>query len=158
MRSRATFYGHAIHPVLIVFPLGLYTTAVIFDVIRLVTDGAGFASAAGYTMGIGVIGGVTAGVIGFVDWFAIPRGTRAKRIGLIHGVANVGVNVLFGISWLLRASAGDWVPGPMALILSFTGLVVAGFGGWLGGELVQRLGVSVADDAGLDAPSSLSRS
>jgi hypothetical protein len=29
--------------------------------------------------------------------------------------------------------------------------------GWLGGELVDRLGVGVADDAQLDAPSSLSR-
>ena len=38
MRSRATLLGHAIHPMLIVFPIGLLATAVIFDVIQMVTD------------------------------------------------------------------------------------------------------------------------
>jgi uncharacterized membrane protein len=31
MESRAKLAGHAIHPMLIVFPLGLLTTAVVFD-------------------------------------------------------------------------------------------------------------------------------
>ncbi|HCT76929.1 MAG TPA: hypothetical protein DGG94_01880 [Micromonosporaceae bacterium] len=155
MQSRARFLGHAIHPVLVVFPLGLYTTAVIFDVIRLITDRAGFAPAAGYTMGIGVIGGVLAGVIGFVDWFAIPKGTRARKVGLVHGVGNVAVNVLFGVSWLLRMNSDNWVPGAAALVCSFAGLALAGFTGWLGGELVERLAVSVDEDANINAKSSL---
>ena len=37
MESRAKLFGHAVHPFLIVFPLGLLSTAVIFDVIYLVT-------------------------------------------------------------------------------------------------------------------------
>jgi uncharacterized membrane protein len=35
MESRTKLFGHAIHPTLIVFPLGLFTAAVIFDLIRL---------------------------------------------------------------------------------------------------------------------------
>src|SRR6185503_19971919 len=46
MESRAKALGHAIHPMLIVFPLGLLTTAVIFDILFLVTDRNGFATAA----------------------------------------------------------------------------------------------------------------
>jgi len=44
----------------------------------------------------------------------------------------------------------DMIPGWVAL-----GLVVVS--GWLGAELVERLGVGVHDDANLNAPSSLRR-
>jgi hypothetical protein len=44
----------------------------------------------------------------------------------------------------------------LALILSFGGLFLALFTGWLGGELVDRLGVGVDEGAHVDAPSSLS--
>jgi uncharacterized membrane protein len=37
MESRAKLLGHPIHPMLIVFPLGLLGTAVIFDIVGLVT-------------------------------------------------------------------------------------------------------------------------
>jgi hypothetical protein len=47
-------------------------------------------------------------------------------------------------------------PGGAALALSFIAVVVALAGGWLGGELVDRLGVGVDDGANLNAPSSLS--
>ena len=33
MESRAKLFGHPIHPMLIVFPLGLLAAAVIFDII-----------------------------------------------------------------------------------------------------------------------------
>jgi len=47
-------------------------------------------------------------------------------------------------------------PETLASILSFIGAGMAGVGGWLGGELVERLGVGVHEGANLDAPSSLS--
>ena len=149
--------GHAIHPTLVAFPLGLLATAVIFDLIYLFSGRNGFAPAAGYVIGIGVIGGVVAGLFGLVDWLAIPRGTRAKRVGAIHALLNVVVLVLFAVSWILRMNGDQWRPGVGALILSFAGIVVAAVSGWLGGELVERLGVGVDDRAGLNAPSSLTR-
>jgi uncharacterized membrane protein len=157
MQSRAKAFGHAIHPILIVYPLGLLTTAVIFDILYLVTGRSGFTVAAAYTMAAGVIGGLVAAVFGLVDWLAIPAGTRARRIGRLHGLGNVGVVVLFAVSWLLRWYADGWDPSPLALVCSFAGVVLAGVTGRLGGELVERLGVGVDDNAGLDAPSSLSR-
>ena len=33
MESRAKLFGHSVHPILIVFPLGLFATAVVFDAI-----------------------------------------------------------------------------------------------------------------------------
>ena len=156
MQSKARALRHAIHPMLVVFPLGLLATAVIFDILWLITDHRDFNVAAAYAIAAGVIGGLVAAVFGLVDWLGIPSGTRAWRVGLLHGSGNVVVVVLFLVSWLLRAAADDWKPNALALILGFVAVVIAGATGWLGGELVQRLGVSVEADANLDAPSSLS--
>lgn len=155
MRSRAKAAGHAIHPMLIVFPLGLLSTAVIFDIIYLITDRTGFSVASGYIMGAGIIGGLIAAVFGLIDWMAIPPNTRAKRVGTLHGVGNVVVTLLFAGSWFARSGADQWRPNALALVLSFAGVALAVVTAWLGGELVERLGVGVDDNAGLDAPSSL---
>ena len=66
------------------------------------------------------------------------------------------VVALFGVSVLLRKDAPE-APSTLAVALAVIGLGLAGITGWLGGELVERLGVGVDDRAGLDAPSSLSR-
>jgi len=158
MESRAKALGHAIHPMLIVFPLGLLVTAVIFDIIYLSTDRLGFATAAAYAIAAGVIGGLVAAVFGLIDWLAIPTGTRARSVGLWHGAGNVLVVLLFAISWFLRAAADDWRPNALALVCSFAGVAVGAMTGWMGGELVERLGVGVDEGAGLDAPSSLTKS
>jgi uncharacterized membrane protein len=155
MESRAKALGHAIHPMLIPFPLGLLATAVVFDIVYLVTDRPGFAIASGYMIGAGVIGGLLAAPFGWIDWFKIPAGTRARNIGLVHGVGNIVVVVLFAVSWLLRVSNG-WEPTAWALACSFVAVVLAVATAWMGGELVERLGVGVDEGAALDAPSSLS--
>ena len=157
MESRAKALGHGVHPMLIVFPLGLLATAVIFDIIYLVTDRTGFQISAAYTIAAGLIGGGVAALFGLADWSAIPAGTRAKRVGAIHGLGNLVVVLLFLVSWLLRLTADNWEPSAAALILGFVGIILAGFTAWLGGELVERLGMGVSNNAGLDAPSSLSR-
>jgi uncharacterized membrane protein len=158
MESRARIFGHAIHPILIVYPLGLLSTAVIFDIIYLVTANATWARVSFWMIAAGIIGGLLAAVFGLIDFLGIPNGTRAKRIGLVHGLVNVGVVLLFAISWLLRLNYGPDAPSTTALVFSFVGVVAAGLGGWLGGELVERLGVGVAEHASLNAPSSLTQS
>ena len=155
MESRAKLLGHPIHQMLIVFPLGLLGTAVIFDVIGLVTGNSQWALMSYYLIAAGVISGLIAAVFGAVDYFAIPRGTRARYVGTLHGVGNVAVVALFGASWLLRRPSPA-SPDAEAFIFSFLGLALALGTGWLGGELVSRLGVGVDNGAHLNAPSSLS--
>ena len=48
-------------------------------------------------------------------------------------------------------------PGIIPIILSLLGASLAVVTGWFGGELVERLGVGVADGAHLNAPNSLSK-
>lgn len=154
MESRARLLGHSIHQQLIPFPLGLLFTAVVFDTIHLVAGGAQWALVAYWMIAAGIVGGVLAAPFGFIDWRAIPAGTRAKRVGSAHGIGNLIVVALFTASWLLRS--GEAGPGALALLLAYSGAFLSVVTGWLGGELVDRLGVAVDDGAHLDAPSSLS--
>jgi uncharacterized membrane protein len=157
MTSRAKAFGHPIHPMLIPFPVGLLVTSVVFDVIYLITDRTGFTVAAAYAIAGGIIGGLVAAPFGWIDFFKIPADTRAKRIGLMHGLINVVVLVLFAVSWLIRWNAGGWEPTPLALAFSFVAVVVAAVAAWMGGELVDRLAIGIDEGANPDAPSSLSQ-
>ncbi|HKO85917.1 MAG TPA: DUF2231 domain-containing protein [Actinomycetota bacterium] len=112
MESRAKLAGHAIHPMLITLPLGLLGTAVVFDVLYLITNTGGFATASFYMLAAGIIGGLLTAVFGLWDWLAIPAGTRAKRVGLWHGAGNVVVVVLFALAcWSGAARAAMTRPG-----------------------------------------------
>jgi uncharacterized membrane protein len=155
MESKAKLLGHPIHPMLIVFPLGLLATAVAFDIVGLSTGDPSWFGISFWMIAAGIIGGLLAAVFGLIDWLAIPPGTRARSIGLWHGVGNLVVVLLFIASWFLRRGVPAQ-PSTGALTLSFIAVVLALVTGWLGGELVDRLGVGVDRGAHLDAPSSLS--
>ena len=163
MESRAKALGHPIHQMLIPFPFGLLSTAVIFDIVYLfvgdpVTQGT-LSLVAFWMIAAGIVGGLVAAPFGLIDYLAIPGGTRAKSIGMLHGVGNVFVLVLFALSlWLRYGSPGTHKPTTLALVASFAAFLLAGVTGWLGGELVDRLGVGVDDGANLDAPNSLTTS
>jgi uncharacterized membrane protein len=155
MESKAKILGHPIHPILIVFPLGLLVTSVIFDLLHYFST-VQISTEVGFWMAVsGIIGGLVAAVFGVIDWIAIPSQTRAKKIGLIHGIANVIVVVLFLASVYARSDHLKYAPGFISIVLSVAGTVVGLVGGWLGGELVHRLNVSNDPGANLDAPNSL---
>src|SRR5262249_39771167 len=101
MNRGANLAGHPVHPMLIVFPLGLLATAFIFDIVRLLFGISDLAIASYWMILAGVIGALVAAVFGLWDWLAIPSRTRAKRIGAWHGVGNVIIVVCFATSWWL---------------------------------------------------------
>jgi len=159
MESKAKALGHPIHQMLIPFPFGLLATAAIFDIIYLLWGNPTMVTVSYWMIVAGIIGALVAAPFGLIDWFAIPQGTRAKSVGLLHGLGNVVVLLLFvGSCWFRYNSPNTvaYLPSTLALVLSFAGFALAGVTGWLGGELVDRLSVGVDDGANLDAPSSLS--
>ncbi len=155
MESKARFLGHPIHQMLVVFPLGLLGGSVVFDVLAHALSSPQMAVVAYYLILGGLVGGLLAAPFGTVDWLAIPAGTRAKSVGALHAGGNVVVLVLFGVSAWLRMD-GPAAPSVLAQALSGAGVLLSLVTAWLGGELVDRLGVGVSDGAHLDAPSSLS--
>ncbi len=156
MESKIKLVGHPIHPMLIVFPLGLLSIAVLFDVARMLTGNEVFATVAFWNIAAGLVGGFADAIFGFLDWLNIPAGTRARQIGLLHGGGNVVVVTLFALSWLLRLGEPNYVPGALAFALGIVAVLLALVTAWLGGELVGRLGVGVDEGANLNASSSLS--
>jgi uncharacterized membrane protein len=140
---------------LIVLPLGLFSTAALFDVIYILTGNEVFAGVAFWNISVGIVGGLLAALFGFLDWLAIPKPTRARRLGMWHGLGNLMIVVLFVASWLLRQPDMTYAPSLVPPLLGFLAVGLALVTAWLGGELVYRLRVAVDDDASLNAPSSL---
>ena len=58
MESRAKLFGHAIHPILIVYPLGLLSAAVIFDVIYLATGNTTWSTVSFWMIAAGIARGI----------------------------------------------------------------------------------------------------
>lgn len=158
METRFKLLGHPVHPMLIVFPLGLLATAVIFDVLYLLTRNEELAIFSFWAIAAGVVGGLAAAIFGLWDWLSIPAGTRAKAVGAWHGGGNVLVVALFAVSWLLRRDDPLFESSLLPFLLGLAGAGIALLTAWLGGELVYRLRVGVDDDAALDASHSMARS
>lgn len=156
MQGKARLLGHPVHQMLVVFPLGLLGASVAFDLLAMAMSSAELASVAYHLIAGGLIGGLIAAPFGLIDWMAIPRGTRARRVGLMHAGGNVVVLLLFLGSWVLREPAPVSPPWE-AYALAWIGVAVSLVTAWLGGELVDRLGVGVSEGANVNAPSSLSR-
>jgi uncharacterized membrane protein len=156
MESRIKSLGHPVHPMLVMFPVALFVTAVIFDFADMVGGPPSLGEVAYWNILIGLIGGVLAASVGAVDLLAIPAGTRAKRIGVSHAAVNLAVVLLFAAIWTVRMAANERGAGGALFAIEVVALAGVGLGAWFGGELVDRLGVGVDNDAGLNASSSLS--
>jgi uncharacterized membrane protein len=138
MKARARIFGHPVHQILIVFPLGLLATSFFFDLAWLARGRAELAVVASWMIFAGVLGGLAASIFGLIDWLAIPRGTRAWRVGAWHGGGNLIIAVLFAVSWLIRRDAPGHPEG-VAIALSGCGVLLIILTGWLGSELADRM-------------------
>ena len=74
---------------------------------------------------------------GAADWS--DTADEPRRLGLLHALLNTGALSLFIASLFARRSDHR----ALGIGLSTTGLCLAGFLAWLGGELVYRLGTGV---------------
>ncbi len=138
MQAKARILGHPIHQILIVFPLGLLATSFFFDLAWLVRKNEQLAIVAWWLIFAGVLGGAAAAIFGLIDWLAIPRGTRARRVGALHGGGMGIVALLYAASWVLRRDAPAH-PDGAAILLSAAGVLLTIVTGWLGGELADRM-------------------
>ncbi|WP_306206803.1 DUF2231 domain-containing protein [Actinoplanes sp. RD1] len=138
MESRLKIAGQAVQPVLVMFPLGLFAMAVFFDLATLAGAPGIIGSLAYWNIVAGLIGGVLVAVAGAIDLMFIPNGTQAKRIGVLQGLANMGVLILFAVIAMVRMSSADRVIGGGLFVVELLALAAAVFGAWYGGELVNR--------------------
>ncbi len=132
-----TWLGHPLHVVLTDFPIGAWTAALVFDALDSIRGGEDFATAADGCVAIGLAAAVGAAVTGLTDWQDVDP--PARRIGLTHGLMNIGGAALFTASLIQRRRDERGAGKGLALL----GFIVATAAARLGGNLVyeQQLGV-----------------
>src|SRR4051812_49535136 len=95
MQAKARLFGHPIHQMLIVFPLGLLATSLFFDIARLSSGNPQWSTISYYLIAVGIVSGLVAAVFGLIDWLSIPAGELAQAICLPHGGGNLVVVLRF---------------------------------------------------------------
>jgi uncharacterized membrane protein len=116
--------GHPAHPMLTDFPLGMWLSASVLDLLPGDHDAAGRRLLAG-----GLLATLPTVATGWSDWLHANR--RERRVGLVHAVTNVAAAGLYAASLRSRRHGRRG----RGVLLGLTGGVVATFGGLLGGHL-----------------------
>jgi nitrite reductase/ring-hydroxylating ferredoxin subunit/uncharacterized membrane protein len=129
-----TWLGHVLHPMLVVLPIGSWTTAAVLDVVGE-RDGADTA------IGFGILASLPTAASGLVDW-SYTEG-KPRRLGFAHAALNGTALGCYGLSWLARKSGHRG----LGVMLSTVGLSMVGASGYLGGELSYTLGWGVNRNA-----------
>jgi nitrite reductase/ring-hydroxylating ferredoxin subunit/uncharacterized membrane protein len=133
--------GHPLHAALSALPVGLFTGAVIFDVLGLVTADQRLKRPAKWCVGMGTVGALAAAVAGVADYSEVESPQR--REATAHALVNIAGTLAFGLSLFLRFR-GFW---KAAIPFSTLGYALILVGSDLGGRLVFNLGTLVSREA-----------
>jgi uncharacterized membrane protein len=141
MRTRASIARHPIHTMLVPLPIGLFTAALVFDLLHVGTGRSGWGLVAFWVIAAGLVGALLAAVPGLIDYMGL-RGP-ARRIATWHLVMNLTLVGLFALNLWLRTGSGSGLGFPVALTIA--GVALMFVSGWLGGEMVYRHRVGVEE-------------
>lgn len=125
------------HRRLIVLPISLWTVALAFDSVSVVSRSQLWAAMAYWNLGGGLATALLAGVFGVLDYLGLPPGTRASRVGLLHALLNILALSLLGVSFGIRTVSRGAAMAPWALGTAAAGYCLILGAGWLGKELVS---------------------
>jgi uncharacterized membrane protein len=140
MKTKAGIAGHPLHPMLVVFPIGLWVFSFAADLIYVSTHNTTWVAIAYYAIAGGIIGALAAAVPGAIDLYSITRG-QTRRTGVWHMLINLTVLVLFAVNFWQRSYTRELTSG--LIWLSGISVALLAVSGWLGGEMVYRQGVAV---------------
>lgn len=139
--------GHPFHPIAVTLPIGAWVSSLIFDVASRVSDDPQvFGRGAIWLLLIGAVGAVPAAVLGALDLRAVPAGTPARRVGVVHAALNSIVLVTLTVSALVRLDrwGQPFETAWWAIVVSAAAVVLLGISGSLGGRLAYHYGIRVA--------------
>jgi nitrite reductase/ring-hydroxylating ferredoxin subunit/uncharacterized membrane protein len=137
-----TWLGHPLHPLLVLVPLGCWTSATFLDLV----GGRGSRAAADRLVAAGVVSALPTAAAGASDWSDTGGGER--RVGIVHAMANSAGLACFTASWVAR-KGGRRASG---VLLGLAGHAFVGLGGYLGGHLTYATGVGVDTTAFQSGP------
>lgn len=140
-------WGHPVHPMLVHFPIALWTVAVV-AYIGDATGVEGAAAVAKFSNGAGLIIALLAMTAGLMELRLIDGRSDAMRIAASHMMAMAAAWVCFMLALVMTISTGASLgkeTAQLASIASTTvGFLLMSVGGWLGGRLVYEFGIGAA--------------
>lgn len=159
MKSRLQFAGHPIHAMVVAFPIGLYSTSLVCDLLYALLNDAFWFRMAYWAILFGLVTHVTAAATGLPDFLAIMRERQeghelegVRRAATSHLVFGVSLLVVQGLNLAVR-NGGETPAGGaigMPLLMNLIGAALVGVQGWYGGELVYRhlIGIDLPEPEG----------
>lgn len=141
-----TWLGEPLHAALTDVPIGAWTVAMVFDALGMIDSRYEFALAADTSIAIGLAGAASAAITGVTDWSDVDP--PARRLGLIHGLLNIGATALFATSLILRKRKARSAGRGFAAL----GYALMSYSAHLGGKMVYEHRVGVDRTAGQTFP------
>lgn len=136
--------GHPIHPLLVHFPVALWSMTPLWDALGLVLAQERWWHLGYWSLAAGLALALPAIATGLADFIGIGESPAAERAAMRH-MTLMGSAACVALADLV-VRHGQPVPSSPLLVLGLSlacmGLVFAG--GWFGGELVYRHGIGRA--------------
>ena len=131
---------HPVHPMLVVFPIGLWVFSLLSDVVFLLGGSERWNDIAFYTMAGGLVGALAAALPGLFDMLSISD-PKVGKIAWNHMILNAIAVLIFAadLSARILSRPGATLP----VVLSVAGVILLALAGWLGGEMVYVHGAGV---------------
>ena len=139
--SSVAIAGHPIHPIIVVFPVAFLTAAAGSDIGYWLTDDLFWSRVSTWAIGLGLVAGILAALVGMLDFFKVPR-VRKRTAGWAHMILNITALILTAINFGLRLDNPNFIV-PLGVIISLLVATLLGLGGWYGGELSFRHKIGV---------------
>ena len=138
-------FGHPVHPMLVHFPIVLWTiaTGAYVSIATGVSETA--AIIAKFTNGGGLIMAMLAMLAGLFELRSIDNRSEAMQVVIWHMMIMAIVWVCFLIALILPVSTGlnHSTAQVAAAVCAVVGFVLMSVGGWFGGRLVYEFGIAV---------------
>lgn len=146
MNPRATVQiaGHPVHVMLVPFVIAFYIAGFAADLAFARTLDPFFARAAEWSIGLGVLFSAAAATAGLIDFLFEPA-IRDLSAAWWHLGGNVAMSLTSILDVVLRWEVGAEAGSRAYVWLSAAAVALLFFSGWMGGQLVYRHRVGVAD-------------
>ncbi|SFP73761.1 DUF2231 domain-containing protein [Parafilimonas terrae] len=145
MQSRIKILGHALHPMLVPFPIAFNTATMVCCMVYASKGDPFWFHVAFIANCAAIVTAVVAMLPGLIDWLSIPELTDAKSTGLKHMIANVvSVSFFIASAIVMYPDLNEANPSIrsniMLTVIGFLVMLYAGFKGW---SMVQRHHIGV---------------
>jgi len=150
MQSRLRVQGQPIQPMLVTFPLGLFVSATVFDLIDVV-GGPAFLGEVGYWTGVAALVAAALTVVaGMIDLWDVP-GDRTRRTPIAFNLANAAMAGMFLVACLVRAQSPQRGASVAILVAELVALAIGGVGVRLGARLMRQFDAGRTEAGSFDA-------